>query len=443
MTVGIVMTFYSQSYFYNNLPTSDAHFYRGLNEYFLNTGNLDSSIPGKSYLQWPSIFVFTEIGTSISGLGYGAFAFIMYALLGFVLITVLYILAIESFKKSGFIAVISFFIVMFFYLNYQFAAFTIAFIFVLLLFILDIKRWTTSTILLMMLLVFAITLTHEYALVFYVLFLVIRSIIKKSKGYLVFSMLTITIYLLYQITFAQEAFYNIIFKVIRSPSEVSSIATVWAVSSIVDIIAHQLVIIILATTVAISLLGFVFLLFKRKTRNISKALTIFIVGSLYTGIGMILYILGTRAIPIAFISIALGVSYLFESKFKRYIKILFLILLILFVSVPIRASYGNQFIFFQTEESYTAENFLINQYDWAKHDSFLADNWVTDYLVNRIIGNSSFTDHPEKIGTVDTVFYTIGLILTMDNENYTLDGTISGERLNVIYNNGYSLIAVK
>lgn len=68
MTVGIVMTLYSITYFYALVPTSDSNYYRGLNEYFQMTKNLDFSISGKTYFQWPGFFLLTNIATSVSGL---------------------------------------------------------------------------------------------------------------------------------------------------------------------------------------------------------------------------------------------------------------------------------------------------------------------------------------------------------------------------------------
>jgi len=88
MTVGIVMTMYSLSYFYYMLPTSDSLYYRGLNEYFIKTNNLDFSQSGKSYFQWPSIFVLSNIATSVSGLELANFEFIIYAIIGFILLLI-------------------------------------------------------------------------------------------------------------------------------------------------------------------------------------------------------------------------------------------------------------------------------------------------------------------------------------------------------------------
>lgn len=49
MTVGCVMTLYSLSYFYYMLSSSDAHYFRGVTEYFITTHSLDASQITHSY----------------------------------------------------------------------------------------------------------------------------------------------------------------------------------------------------------------------------------------------------------------------------------------------------------------------------------------------------------------------------------------------------------
>jgi len=440
MTVGIVMTMYSASYFYYTLPTSDSLYYRGLNEYFIRTKNLDFSQPGKSYFQWPSIFILTDIATSVSGLELVNFEFLMYAIMGFLLATTLYLYASKAYRNGGFLAVVVFFIVMFFYLNYQFAAFTLALILLFLLFILDTRGRSSSVTLTMLILFTGMTITHAYVPLFFIIFLLIRWIINRSKQFMESFLLTLIIYLVYQVTFTRSLTSTIRAMMTR-PTEIFAWAKVTPVSVPIDAIAQVFLMAILIISVMICVAGFIILLSKRKMRDLDKA--IFLTGAGYAGLGIMLYILGSRAIPIAFIPISLGASYLFESRFRPYLKSLFLVLLILFLFAPLHMTFFTQDIFFQTKEAYKAENFFIDHYNWTNPSLILANFRAINYFESKLTGNAYFSANPLAIKEADTIFYTVGLGLPLSAYNYTIDRVIYEERLNVVYNNGFSIVIIR
>ena len=303
MIVGIVMALYSTSFFFYRLSTSDSLFYRGLHEYFAKTGNLDSSLPGKAYFQWPAVFILTNVATSVSGLELANFEFLMYAIIGILLTTALYVFAAKPYKKGGFLAVVAFFIAMYYYLNYQFAAFTIAFFFLLLLFALENERWTSGKTVIMLLLCIGMTLAHAYVTVFYIIFLLIKTIISRNKQYGRFFFLTLTIYLLYQLTLTNNAIESYIWQLTKLSTEIPGMAVVTPVTVPIDAVAQKVLSAILIITVAICVIGVTILLIKRKTRNLDKA--IFLTGLGYFVFGLAFWVLGSRAIPIAFIPVSL------------------------------------------------------------------------------------------------------------------------------------------
>jgi hypothetical protein len=156
-----------------------------------------------------------------------------------------------------------------------------------------------------------------------------------------------------------------------------------------------------------------------------------------------LYVLGSRAIPLAFIPISLGASYLFETRFKPYLKSFFLVLLILFSFIPLHAAF-TQSIYFSTRESYRAENFFVDHYNWTKRSFILADFWVADYFESKLTVKAyTFSRNPLMIKEVDTIFYTVGLGLDMRGLNYTIEKIINEERLNVVYSSGFSIVATR
>src|SRR4030067_3528796 len=103
-----VMSIYSLSYFYYLLPGSDIHQYRGLTEYYIQTGNLDPSQPYHSFFQWPLLEILSKAFVSVTGLGLAQFELLLYAILGFVYVTCLYVYASRFSKIGGYFAVVTY-----------------------------------------------------------------------------------------------------------------------------------------------------------------------------------------------------------------------------------------------------------------------------------------------------------------------------------------------
>jgi hypothetical protein len=443
MSVGIVMALYSISYFYYMLPGSDSLLFRGMHEYFMRTKNLDFSQPGKAYFQWPSIFILSDIATSVSGLELANFEFLMYAIIGFLLATTLYVFASKAYRNGGFLAVVIFFIAMFRYLNYQFVPFTIALILLFLLFILDTRRRSSSVTLAMLVLFMGVTITHVFVPLFFVIFLLTRWIINRNKKYGKFFLLNLTIWLVFQVTFAGVGFTRNIWAIMNLSTEVSvsAMVTVNPVSVPIDVIAQKLSMAILIASVTICVAGFAILLIKRRMRDIDKAIFLFAAG--YYGLGIMLYVLGSRTIPIAFIPFSLGAAYLFESRFRPYLKAIFLVLLILSSSIPLHSTFSKNDVMFQTREAYIAENFFIDHYNWTNYHLVFANYRVVNYLESKLTDYAHLTWRFKMINETDTIFYTVGLGLYLSRYNYTIKRVISEERLNVLYNNGFSILGIK
>jgi hypothetical protein len=443
MTAGIVIAMYSVSYFYFLLPGSDSLYYRGLHEYFGINKNIDPSQPGKSYFQWPSVFLLTEIISSVSGLELANIEFLMYAILGFLLATILYIYAFKTQRNGAFIAVIVFFMAMKWYLNYQFAAFTIALVFLLLLLTLDTQRKSLGVILTMLVLFLGMTITHFYSPLFFVGYLLTRYFFNRNKQHGELFLLTLTIWLLFQVTYAIVSFANNIEEIINRSTEVSlsEMTSVEPVSVLIDAISQNISIVIVVISVVICITGSTILLIKRKMRDSDKA--IFVTAAGYFGLGIMIFILGSRAIPIAFIPVSLGAAYLFESRLRHYIIILFLVLLVLFPTHLIHSAFFNNDVMFQTRESYVAANFVIDHYNWMSRPYIYTNYRTRDYFETKVAVNTHITYKFEMINKTDAIFYTVGLGLSLSRYNQTIGKIISEERLNVLYNNGFSILGTE
>lgn len=448
VTIGIVLTMYSLSYFFYLLPGSDSQYFRGLTEYFIKTKDLDPSKPAHSYFQWPSFFLLNEMITSVSGMGLANFEFLLYTIIGFLLATALYVHASRAYKNEGFLAVASFFVAMFHFLNYQAVPFSLAFGLLFLLFMLETRQKNFNVILIILVLFTGISFTHAVVPLFFVLYLLIRYMLNRSKQYGRLVLMTLIIYLAVQVTQAPLSFAENIRSVMTVPSEYSSIvkAVLAPVSVPIDEIAQMFSRGVTIATVMICFAGFTVLLIKRKMRDLDKA--IFLTGVVYSAIGIIFYTLGSRAIPIVFIPISLGASYLLKSRFRSYVISLFLVLLILFVFVPLHGTFSTSQVMFQTKEAYQTENFLIDHYKWTNPSLILAHFRVITYLKTKQPSLVYFEDDVystlfPRIKEYDCIVYTVGLGINLLRYNYTTARILLEGKLNVIYNNGFSYIAIK
>jgi hypothetical protein len=453
MTVGFVIVLYSLSYFYHAIPTVDSAYFRGLLENFIRTNNLNASQTIHNYYQWPSFFLLASITTMVSGIKLTIYEFLLFTIIGFLLATALYVYASKAYNSSGFFAVAVFFVVMFLFFNYQAAPFSLAFALLFILFMLETQERSAGITLTMLILYTTTVITHAYVPLFFVIYLLIRSIISRSRQYFEFLILTLVIYMIVQITIAVFSFrYNVIGVFTAPlPSEYSSVtgATLSSNSAAIDAIPHLFSRYVTIAFAILCIAGFVFLIFRRKLRKIDTA--IFLTGAVYSGLGFALYLLGSRAIPLVFVPVSLGVAYLLESKFRQYLKYLVLVLLIFVVFVPIHSSLNSYPITFQTKEDLVTANFMIEKYDWNSKSIVIADLDLRWYTISQIQGNTEIdTDFEPRfrlsnITMFDSIVYSVGLAERLNMSNISVEATSQQimDRFDVVYNSGFSYIATK
>jgi hypothetical protein len=451
MAVCSVITLYSLFYFYHTLPTVDANWFRGLTENFIRTKNLDASQPIHSYYQWPSFFILANIATQVSGLELATYEFLLFTIIGFLLATALYVYASKAYTHGGFLAVLAFFIVMLYFMNYQAVPFSLAFGLLFLLFMLETQKKSSSVMLTMLVLYISISIMHAFVPLFFVLYLLMRSIVSRSKKYLNLFILTFIIYFLVQFTLARFSFSSIIISIMTSSTEYSSIVSqsLVPVSVATDVVAQAFSRTATIAFAMICFVGFVILVIKRKMREIDKA--IFLTGALYSGLGAVLNTLGARALPIVFIPISMGILYVYQSKFRPYLKCFILILLVLVVFIPIHTSFGWSYIQSQTKEAQETANFMIEKYDWNRHSIILSHVSDYAYIAPQVEGNSAIYNdfssqfQSKSIETYDCIIHSVGLAKSLESNNFSEENVSRqiSDRFNVIYNSGLSYIAEK
>jgi hypothetical protein len=388
------------------------------------------------------------MSTSVSGMELVNFEFLLYAIIGFLLATALYVYASKAYKEGGFLAVVGFFIGMFYFLNYQCVPFSLAFGLLLLLFMLETRQKSFSVIMAMLVLYTGISFIHAFVPLFFVLYLLIRCVLNRSKQYGRLFVLTLIIYLVVQVTQAPFSFTENIRSVITLPSEYSAIveATLAPVSVPIDVVAQMFSRSVTITVITVCFVGFIILLIKGRMRDVDKV--VLLNGVACSVAGIVFYTLGSRAIPITFIPISLGASYLLESRFRPYVKSFFLVLLILFVFIPLHGSFYESQIMFQTKEAYQTANFMIDHYNWANPSVILAHYRVVKYLQTKQPSLANFEDDIysplfPRLKEYDSIVYTVGLGKNLLNYNYTTERILREEILNMVYNNGFSYIAIK
>ena len=453
MVVGCVITLYSLFYFYYTMPGSDSHYFRGLTEYFIREQSLDLSQISHRYYQWPGFFILANITTSVSGLALANYEFLLFTIIGFLIISALYVYVSTSavYNRGSIIAVIIFFVVVFNFLNYQAVPFSLAFGGFFLLLMLETQKKSTGTLAIMIILYSGLIITHAFVPLFFVLYLLIRTIVSRSKEHFRFFLLALTLYFLLQITLGQMSFAANIINSLSAGSEYSSIvaSTLAPVLSSFDIIAQAFSRIVTIAFAMICFAGFILLVIKRRLREIDKV--VFLTGVVYLGLGVLLSTLGSRAIPLVFIPISLGILYLYKSKIRRYLLCLVLVLLILAVFVPIHDSFDNYPIEFQTKEELTTTNYILAKYNWTSYSVVISDSGMKWYLDGLITGHSEIdTGLSPRFGlsnitNYDCIVYSIGLELILQRSNISLE--LTSQRIiamhNKIYDSGSSFITTK
>lgn len=443
--IGIVISMYSSSYFFSYLPGSDSQFFRGLTEYFFQTDKLVQTAPVNEYYSWPIFFIFSEILTDITGLGLGLVEFIIYTVIGAIFASTLYVYFSSSSKKNGFVAVAAFFIVMFSFLDYQCVPFALAFsLFLLLIMYEAFSHKTFPSIFLSCLVFFAILCTHMFVPAFYILYKLILFIFNRQKKNLFLFAFAIISYFLYLFFIIPSVFKTNLQLLLYGSSEVPEVIAYSASlsSAPLDKFFQILSRVDIVLTAAVCGIGFFILFITRKTRPTDKALLIS--GGLYLSAGFVVLLLGSRALPIIFFPVAGGIIYLFESKFGKYFKVFFVILLMMFSFVQLHTSFYNEQTFFQTSETHEAETFLLDHYNWTKEGIVLADFCVVPYLSANVPLSNSLIDYSfyTGINDYDALLYTVGLGNTLLEYNYTTDRIIQEQVFGVIYTNGFSYIGI-
>lgn len=450
----VVISTYSIVYFYSFLPGSDSHFIRGMMEYFLEKGSLKPIFPTHVYFQWPLFFILNRIIIFLTGFKLIQCEFLVYTLFIFLIFTSIYSYVFNLFKNSSYISIISFIIIIYNFINIQYVPYTLALCILLLMFMIEsiIIESLEKKLILIILFIF-ISYTHVIIPMFFILYEFFKNNIRiQEKKSIKHTLLYTVLYLSILIFQANFSFKRIIYVIMSTSSGYIKIieTTTQKTTILFDIIPQIIRRSIVISTFIICFSGFIIFIIRGKIRPIDKA--IFISGLIYSALGFFINILGQRAWVIAFLPISLGASYLYITKFRPYIKLSYLILIILFIFIPIGKTLYWRNITFQTIEAYKAENFVIDHYDWNNRNRILAHYRVARYFTSRLIHyiESEYTNYfwlegiaQKRINNYDSIFHTVGLEKILLRYNYTIERILHEEKFSSVYNNGFSYLMIK
>ncbi|MGD6934026.1 MAG: hypothetical protein ACQCN5_07470 [Candidatus Bathyarchaeia archaeon] len=432
------------------MPTSDSQYFRGLIEYFLQTKDLNPLVSYHNYYQWPAYFILFQIITSSSALSVINFEFLLFFIIGLLLTTGLYVYASRVFKNSAFVAVIAFFISnMLLFLNYQAVPFSLALGLLLLIFMLESGTPTKITAITEGLLYTGTLFLHAFVPLFFVIYCLGRGILSKSKNYLMLFVLATVSYFMVQLSIARFSFLVNIRQMMNLSPEFSNVVAGTVGTPVIipiDALAQVFSRLVTLGFIGLSALGFLLLLKNRKLSTVDK--TVFLVGLVYSGVGLVLYTLGTRAVVLIFIPLTLGAAYLFEYKFKRLrrlfkysIPAITVVLLSLFLFVQVHQAFIPE-IQFQTSDTYDSSNFFLDHYNFQRSGlSLVMDYRTMTYFQSRIVQEEFFQyENVTSLQNTDAIFYTYGLGRTVD---YNFTGqNLTQQDFNRLYDDGSSFIAI-
>ena len=450
MAIGIVITIYSISFFYYTLPGIDEHYFRGLESNLIRTGSLNILNESQTYYQWPLFFILAKVIPSITGLSLKTYEFIIYLIISVLLATGIYIFAAKKYPRSGCIAVIAFFMAMFYTLNFQAVPFSIATTLLFLLFAFTIEKRSIGVTSIVLFLFLGTTLTHAFVPVFFVLYLLIRSIFNNRKYFLTLFALTLSIYLVVELTMAarflasllgmlpRTSEYSFMTSFVNQPlaPELSSGASLNTLSQTFSRPVTIAFLVICAT-------GFFLLFIKKKLKD--RDIAVFLTGAIYFASGYVFYLLGTRTISVAFIPASLGLIYLFESKVKRFLIVIILILVVLFAFVPLHSTFSYTPITFQTKEGYQTANFMLEKYNWGS-GGIVSDSSILAYIYPQLKGEvTQFNEYSEGFSSINLtkydIMYTVGFARVLVAGNFSTEQVFTDR--NIIYHSGSNFVALK
>lgn len=452
--IAILLSMYSLYYFYPSLPGSDTNTFRGLTEYATTTGDLNPLVPEHNYYQWPGFFILSQIVITVTGLQIVPFEFVFFTILGVLYVTALNVYFSSFSKKFAWASIITYFIIIYWFFNYQYAPFSLAMGLLFTLLIVEVRPVKTVSLTLLTLILYAgLALVHAFAPVFFIAYALVMYFLGRNKYYRNLFAVSLVIWLLITV-FSSGLFFDRVLQtlIVMASKEYASLVSATLSTPFLNLpnlyfISQAFSRGIVFFAGGMASLGLILFLWKKRLRHIDFALLIS--AAFYSVSGLIVYALGQRAWFILVMPLSLGVIYFLEHRFGKYFKPIFICLLVLFAFIPLSSSFNISQVFFQPRNEDLCANFALAHYNWNGSGSVLAHFRLITYIEAKSAGTVpfasefQFTDEywklfPQNVPFQDLIIYTSGLERSCYTANYSMEKLWQEEKYNRAYDAGSS-----
>jgi len=380
--VGFFTLMNSLAYFYYYIPGPDTFFLNLAPAYF-SGGFINSQ--GFGVYPWPLFFLLIHMLSEITTLPLNLIVSVYYFGTGFVMVSMLFFIVTRH-GLDGFWSVVTFSIIGFFFLDYQFAPQTLALAFVMILVYIDYS-WKKSLagIVTVLTLVVATALSHAFMLAYFVVYLFVR--ILQDRRYWIVGIFAITLALVSDMFITSSVLSGLILGTFSSIHSLLGFLDYG--SRITSALTHTSPFVTFArvtvlSATAVSGFGLAYLIKKR--RSLPQDIALVSASTFALGVGVAVEVFGSRAIQLTLVAAALASGQFPELLRTRKVgAALLLFLSISSIFCVIHINYQPQL--YQSQEDAQAAMFLSATMELDK-DAPQPLRVFTPYIVRGFFGLS-------------------------------------------------------
>jgi len=435
---------YSNAYFHYVVPGSDTNSFMGLTDNLLINGDI-SITKVQSYYQWPLFFIINALTTNVINVNLNTSTHIIFFIMSLTISTAIYLYS-RNHGEEGYFSVISFTIILYYFINYQWVPYTISLIPLFLIIYLDYNVESFSGVIMNTLIFLSLCYYHLITPFLVILYYFFIFVLTRNRKYINLFLLTFITYIVIQSygfnfgTYIQKVTEIYLFEFQRTVGQIQVTSATERPS--IDFLAQIISRSIIPITAVLTTLGFFFVYRAKKLNFRDYALllsgmifgpTLFFSFQSYPSIFW-------RTIPIAFLPISLGASALLK-KYSKAMKPLFLVIVLLFSFVLIHNSMYDREVFVTTENDYKEANFFIDNVNLARRNKVLSHFRVLTYLRERE-GDILELYYDDAYSINDTYYYyyitySIGLGKNYIQHGYTIEESFALlEQNNIVFSSG-------
>ena len=353
--VGFFTLINSLAYFYYYIPGPDT-FFLNLVPAYLSGGFMNPQASG--IYPWPGFFLLIHVLDEVTTLPLNITVSLYSFVIGFVIVSMVFFIATRH-GFDGFWSVVTFSIIGFFFISYQFAPQTLALTFVMTLFCID-YAWGKSRggKVTELTLVLAAAFSHSFMLIYYAVYRLVEALWNRRY---IMGIFVITVGLVVNIflTVSSSSFSDLTLRVFDSIQMMLGLSDYGKFEALVLTTGaspfQTFSRLSVLSAVVVSGLGLAGLIRSRKA--LSQDAALILTSTLTLGVGTAITLLGTRAIQLAIVVAAIGSGHFPELLHTRKVSVGLLLFLSISSIFPVlHANY--QPLLYQSQADAQAASFL-------------------------------------------------------------------------------------